>query len=387
VKGTAAFLGTLVSFAAFAPSALGGLTDLAPVDAASPLSQATSAPLTQKITETVAAVTDAAAPVTAAAPKRESQPTANVANAAALEPVSAATAPLALATVAPVSNAASPVVQQTTTAVAPVTDAVAPVVHQTTALVQPVTETIAAATTPVVTTLVVPVVQTVSTVTAPVLNEASEVLAATAPVTELVAPVLTAAAPVTEPLLTTSLLEQAAGRAPADTTGAGSTRRIAPAAEPVATAPAAASVSSSPGSRPGPDEPASGTRSEPVARVHADAAPASASTRTEAPAPGGPFVRPPVGSHPTNVGAPAHHGDATLAPSATHASAPLVPVPDVARGLAGVLAAAGALSAFTFLAALLGLFVLPTPSVGRWLRPALDVIRPPGVVSPIEVPG
>jgi hypothetical protein len=279
MKALAAFVGTVVTFAAFAPSALGGLTDAAPTDAAAPVTNAT------------APTTTAAAPVLQ---------TANT-------------------TAAPLTTAAAPVTQTVTTTAAPLTAAAAPVVQAATTTAAPVV--------------------------APVTERVTPIAAMTDRPTRTARPrddVKTVPSPV---------------QSPAATAASGSTD----ARTPVSIAPTAQQGSTK--------------TSPPVTRR---------------------------ASQPTGTVLPASTRDALIAPSPsstdTHgareprAQAPDSPLPglplrDTIPGLAGTLSAAGSSGSVVFIAALLTLFMIAIPSVGRWLRPVLDVARPSGFVSPIEVPG
>jgi hypothetical protein len=286
MKALAAFVGAVVTFAAFAPSALGGLTDAAPTDAAAPVTNAT----------------------------------------------------------APTTTAGAPVLQTANTTAAPLTTAAAPVVQAATTTAAPVVAPVA--------TAVAPVVQTVA-------NTTATAVSAAAPVTKRVTPI---AATADRPTPTARQRDEI-------------TTVQSPVQSPAATA-------------------ASGSTE---ARISVSVAPTAGQDSTK--------IVPPVtrrGSQPTGTVLPASTPDALIAPSPsttdTHgareprAQAPDSPLPglplrDTIPGLAGTLSAAGSSGSVVFIAALLTLFMIAIPSVGRWLRPVLDVARPSGFVSPIEVPG
>lgn len=306
MKALAAFVGTVVTFAAFAPSALGGLTDAAPTDAA--------AQVTQTVTNATAPANTAAAPV--------------------LQTASTTTAPL--------TTAAAPVAQTVTTTAAPVTAAAAPVLQTVTTTADPVVAPVATALTPVV--------QAVT-------NTTATAVSAAAPVTERVAPVAATADRLTPTAqrrdeVTTVL-------SPVATAVSGSTD----ARTPVSVAPAAGQGS---------------TKTAPPVARRAQQQP----TGTLLPASTSDMVVAPSFSTTDTT-----HGAREPRAQAPDSPLPGLPLRDTIPGLAGTLSAAASSGSVAFFAALLTLFIIAIPSVGRWLRPALDVARPSGFVSPIEVPG
>lgn len=305
MKALAAFVGTVVTFAAFAPSALGGLTDAAPTDAA--------AQVTQTVTNATAPANTAAAPV--------------------LQTASTTTAPL--------TTAAAPVAQTVTTTAAPVTAAAAPVLQTVTTTADPVVAPVATALTPVV--------QAVT-------NTTTTAVSAAAPVTERVAPVAATADRLTPTAqrrdeVTTVL-------SPVATAVSGSTD----ARTPVSVAPAAGQGS---------------TKTAPPVAHRAQQQPTGTLVTASTP---DALIAP---SSPTTD----THGAREPSAQAPDSPLPGLPLRDTIPGLAGTLSAAASSGSVAFFAALLTLFIIAIPSVGRWLRPALDVARPSGFVSPIEVPG
>jgi hypothetical protein len=75
-------------------------------------------------------------------------------------------------------------------------------------------------------------------------------------------------------------------------------------------------------------------------------------------------------------------------PPATASKPPLPPQPVRDTGSLGGWLTGGASGAGAALfATLLGVLTLAIPAAGRRLRPAADICRPPGFVTPIDVPG
>jgi hypothetical protein len=80
------------------------------------------------------------------------------------------------------------------------------------------------------------------------------------------------------------------------------------------------------------------------------------------------------------------HGGVAMPSSHSHA-----PLPDIPSGpltaLLSASASGGGGALVILFAALAAALFLTIPSLGRWLRPIADICRPPGFVSPLELPG